>query len=92
VTSSQATRTSDRRDPRHVFLTANEVIARYRWGRTKGYAELRANSFPRALGGRYRLDLLMAWEDQQLEEPEAAPGANSLGPPPKRRTARNGSA
>jgi hypothetical protein len=24
-------------DPRHVFLTSAEVMARYRWGRTKGY-------------------------------------------------------
>ena len=54
-------------DPRHVFLTAREVIARYGWGRTKGYEVLRSDGFPRPLlGDRYRLDTLMAWEDSQL--------------------------
>jgi hypothetical protein len=55
-------------DPRHVFLTPVEVMARYRWGRTKGYEVMRGrpNGFPRAIGGRYRLDSLLGWEDHQL--------------------------
>lgn len=36
-------------DPRHVFLSAGEVIARYGWGKTKGY-QLRVLLVPR----RYR--------------------------------------
>jgi hypothetical protein len=28
-------------DPRQVFLTPTEVMARYRWGRTKGYDAMR---------------------------------------------------
>jgi hypothetical protein len=46
----------------HTFLTAREVIARYRWGRTRGNEQLRSGDFPRPVAGRYRLDLLMAWE------------------------------
>lgn len=55
-------------DPRHVFLTPAEVMARYRWGRTKGYEVMRSrpDGFPRAVGGRYRLDSLLGWEDRQL--------------------------
>lgn len=55
-------------DPRHVFLTPAEVMARYRWGRTKGYQVMRSRpgGFPRAVGGRYRLDSLLNWEDDQL--------------------------
>ena len=55
-------------DPRHVFLTPAEVMARYRWGRTKGYEVMRrhCNGFPQAIGGRYRLDSLLGWEDRQL--------------------------
>jgi len=55
-------------DPRHIFLTARDVMARYGWGRTKCYEMLRRPDFPRPVGGdRYRLDTLMAWEDAQLE-------------------------
>ena len=52
----------------HVFLTPAEVMARYRWGRTKGYEVMRSrrDDFPCALGGRYRLDSLPVWEDRQL--------------------------
>jgi hypothetical protein len=55
-------------DPRHVFLTPTEVMARYRWGRTKGYEVMRRrpDGFPRPVGGRYRLDSLLGWEDDQL--------------------------
>jgi hypothetical protein len=58
-----------------VFLTAAEVIARYGWGRTKGYRVLRSPGFPRAIcGDRYRLDTLLAWEELQLSAPrEPAP-------------------
>jgi len=50
-------------DPRHTFLKAQEVIARYRWGRTRGYLELKKPRFPRPMGGNYRLDTIMAWEE-----------------------------
>lgn len=70
-------------EPRHIFLTAGEVIARYRWGRTKGYEQLRRRDFPRPVAGRYRLDLLMAWEDEQLAEVAGVP-ARADGPPAKR--------
>jgi hypothetical protein len=55
-------------DPRHVFLTPAEVMARYRWGRTKGYEVMRSRreGFPRPIGGRYRLDSLLEWEEHQL--------------------------
>ncbi|MCU1614169.1 MAG: hypothetical protein JWO98_1709 [Frankiales bacterium] len=53
-------------DPVHTFLSAKEVIARYGWGRTKGYQVLSRPDFPRAIAGRYRLDTLIAWEDAQL--------------------------
>lgn len=63
--------------PANVFLTASEVIARYGWGRTKGYRVLRSPGFPRAIcGDRYRLDTLIAWEEGQLTAPrEVAPVA-----------------
>ncbi len=59
-------------DPRHTFLKSQEVIARYRWGRTRGYLELKKASFPRPIGGNYRLDTLILWEDWCLtaNEPE----------------------
>jgi predicted DNA-binding transcriptional regulator AlpA len=54
-------------DPRHTFLTARDIMARYGWGRTKCYEMLRRPDFPAAVGGdRYRLDTLMAWEDTQV--------------------------
>lgn len=28
-------------DPRHVFLTATDVLHRYGWGKTKGYQNLK---------------------------------------------------
>jgi hypothetical protein len=59
-------------DPRHTFLKSQEVIARFRWGRTRGYLELKKPGFPRPIGGNYRLDTLIAWEDRCLtaNEPE----------------------
>jgi len=53
-------------DPRHTFLKPQEVIARYRWGRTRGYLELKKAGFPRPIGGNYRLDTLIVWEDRCL--------------------------
>ena len=53
-------------DPRHTFLKSQEVIARFRWGRTRGYLELKKPGFPRPIGGNYRLDTLIAWEDRCL--------------------------
>lgn len=59
----------DGADPRHIFLTARDVMARYGWGRTKCYEMMRRTDFPTPVGGdRYRLDTLMAWEDAQLGE------------------------
>jgi hypothetical protein len=55
-----------RDDPRHTFLKSREVIARFRWGRTRGYLELKKPGFPRPIGGNYRLDTLIAWEDRCL--------------------------
>lgn len=56
-----------RSEAMHIFLTAQEVIARYGWGRTKGYRMLRSEGFPSAIGrDRYRLDALIAWENAQL--------------------------
>ena len=31
-------------DPRHVFLSASDVMARYGWGKTKGYQNLKDRS------------------------------------------------
>lgn len=69
-----------------AFLTALEVIARYGWGRTKGYRMLRSEGFPRPIGGdRYRLDTLIAWENAQLAAVRPAKPAPSL--PPRKRYA-----
>jgi hypothetical protein len=56
----------------HTFLTAKEVIARYRWGRTKGYAVLRSEDFPCGIARVFRLDTLMAWEELQLQGPDTS--------------------
>ncbi|MER6971111.1 hypothetical protein ABT304_08665 [Nocardioides sp. NPDC000445] len=72
-------------DPRHVFLTAGEVMARYRWGRTKGYEQLQRGGFPKPIAGRYRLDLLMQWEDDQLADSTRTATSHHAGPPAKRR-------
>ena len=52
--------------PNHTYLTSREVIARFRWGRTFGYQMLSSTGFPRTIGGRYRLDTLIDWEDRVL--------------------------
>ena len=53
-------------DPRSIFLTPVEVMARRRWGRTKGYARMAQPDFPPLLDGAYRLDTLLAFEDREL--------------------------
>lgn len=67
--------------PRHVFLTAGEVMASPRWGRTKGYEQLQRDAFPKPIAGRYRLDLLMQWEDDQRADSTRAAKSHHAGPP-----------
>jgi hypothetical protein len=70
--------------PEHIFLTAQQVIARYGWGRTKGYRMLRSEGFPRPIGGdRYRLDALMEWERRQ--QASGVPSKPMAELPPRRR-------
>jgi hypothetical protein len=52
--------------PEHTFLSKREVIEPYDWGRTEGYQVMADPDFPRAIQGRYRLDTLIAREEQQL--------------------------
>ncbi len=63
-------------DPRHVFLSAGEVIARYGWGKTKGYQNLKDRSvLPPPLmthPDRWRLDQLLAYEEKRIALTEAA--------------------
>ena len=55
----------------HTSLKPQEVLARYRWGRTRGYLELKKATIARR-GGNYRLDTFIVWEDWCLtaNEPE----------------------
>lgn len=63
-------------DPRHVFLDARDVMARYGWGKTKGYQNLKDRSLVPAPvmthPDRWRLDQLLAWEERRMELAEAA--------------------
>ena len=63
-------------DPRHVFLSAGEVIARYGWGKTKGYQNLKDRTLiPPPLithPDRWRLDQLLAREETHIALAEAA--------------------
>lgn len=63
-------------DPRHVFLSAGEVTARYGWGKTKGYQNLKDRSLvpPPVMThpDRWRLDQLLAWEEKRMELAQAA--------------------
>jgi hypothetical protein len=68
-------------DPFHTFLKPQEVIARYRWGRTRGYLELKKAGFPRPIGGNYRLDSLIVWEDGCLTANEPEPDAAVIAVP-----------
>lgn len=49
-----------------VFLSARQVFTRYGWGKSKGYEMLKADGFPNSIGGRYRLDSLIGWEEDLL--------------------------
>ncbi len=63
-------------DPRHVFLKASEVMARYGWGKTKGYQNLKDRELvpPPVMThpARWRLDQLLAWEEKRIALAEAA--------------------
>jgi hypothetical protein len=63
-------------DPRHIFLTASEVMARYGWGKTKGYQNLKDRELvpPPVMThpDRWRLDQLLAWEEKRIALAEAA--------------------
>jgi hypothetical protein len=85
-------------DPRHIFLDARDVMARYGWGKTKGYQNLKDRSLVPAPvmthPDRWRLDQLLAWEEKRMELAEAALEAlvapsrdtvSALLPQPKRR-------
>ena len=67
---------SDANDPRHVFLSASEVMARYGWGKTRGYQNLKDRELVPAPvmthPDRWRLDQLLAWEEKRMELAEAA--------------------
>src|SRR3954447_12111781 len=67
---------SEDTDPRHVFLSASEVMARYGWGKTKGYQNLKDRELvpPPVMThpDRWRLDQLLAWEEQRRALAEAA--------------------
>lgn len=81
-------------DPRHVFLDATAVMARYGWGKTKGYQNLKDRDLvpPPVMvhPDRWRLDQLLAWEDRRIESSVAAlarrssPSLKDLLPPAKR--------
>lgn len=62
-------------DPRQVFLDAREVMARYGWGKTKGYQNLKNREIvpPPVMThpDRWRLDQLLAWEDRRIEAADA---------------------
>jgi hypothetical protein len=91
---------SDGDDPRHVFLGARDVMARYGWGKTKGYQNLKDRELvpPPVMThpDRWRLDQLLAWEEKRMALAEAAQDAllapdreeltlTELLPQPKRR-------
>jgi hypothetical protein len=84
--------------PRDTFLTAAEVAARYRWGRTK-MAKMRVSpGFPVSLHGSFRLDTLLDWEERVLAggvdpsrvvpAPRAAASADGPPPPTSKRPGR----
>lgn len=65
-------------DPRHVFLDARDVMARYGWGKTKGYQNLKDRDLvpPPVMThpDRWRLDQLLVWEDRRIESAVTAIG------------------
>lgn len=70
--SSGGDQTDAEVDPRHVFLSAREVMARYRWSKTKGYQNLKNRELvpPPVVQSpdRWRLDHLLAWEDRRFRQ------------------------
>ena len=82
-------------DPRHVFLDATAVMARYGWGKTRGYQNLKDRDLvpPPVMvhPDRWRLDQLMSWEDRRIATTEvdftrqSAKNVLDLLPPPKQR-------
>jgi hypothetical protein len=52
--------------PEHTFLTTSQVFQRYRWGRTRGYEIISSTGFPPRIGGSFRLDTLLDWEEREL--------------------------
>jgi hypothetical protein len=81
-------------DPRHVFLDARDVMARYGWGKTKGYQNLKDRDLvpPPVMThpDRWRLDQLVDWEDQRIASAaiaaisQSSPELLDLLPPAKR--------
>ena len=63
-------------DPRNVFLSAGDVMARYGWGKTKGYQNLKDRTLiPTPVmthPDRWRLDQLLEWEEKRIAWAEAA--------------------
>jgi hypothetical protein len=57
-------------DARHVFLDAHDVMARYGWGKTKGYQNLKDRQLvpPPVMThpNRWRLDQLLEWEERRM--------------------------
>ena len=90
-------------DPRHVFLDATAVMARYGWGKTKGYQNLKDRDLvpPPVMvhPDRWRLDQLLSWEERRialaeaatpaLVEPRRSPALVDMLPPPKRAPRRS---
>lgn len=63
-------------DPRHVFLDATAVMARYGWGKTRGYQNLKDRDLVPAPvmtpPDRWRLDQLLRWEERRIKLAEEA--------------------
>jgi len=70
-------------DPKNTFLTTPEVMKRYRWCRTRAYeytGPRRREGFPPRIGGAFRLDTLIAWEQRRLAK-QGWPEVQSTGEP-----------
>ena len=86
-------------DPRHVFLDATAVMARYGWGKTRGYQNLKDRDLvpPPVMvhPDRWRLDQLLTWEDRRIAAATVSSTRRSsmnvldLLPPPKQRGRRH---
>ena len=72
-------------DPRNVFLSARDVLARYGWGKARGYQHLKDRDLvpPPVMThpDRWRLDQLLAWEEKRIALAEAA--LDALVSPPR---------